>query len=241
VTDSAHARSFGQVAERYDRYRPGYAPAALVWALGERPRRVMDLGAGTGILSRLLRQLGHDVIAVEPDEQMRTRLAEVSPGIHAVGGRAEEIPLADGSVDAVVAGQAYHWFDRDRTHAELARVLRPDGVFAAFWNDADLRTLWTVTYVGIIDGPLAAQPRPLSDFGPGFGPVAVGEFPHDISTSADDLAALATTRSPYLVGDAAARDALLGAIHRLVHEAGLPERGSFAMPHVTRVHRSHRR
>jgi SAM-dependent methyltransferase len=241
VTDYAHARSFGQAAERYDRYRPGYAPAAVVWALGERSLRVVDLGAGTGILSRLLRELGHEVIAVEPDEQMRERLAEVSPGVRAVGGRAEQIPLADGSADAVVAGQAYHWFDRDRSHAELARVLRPDGVFAALWNDADVRTPWTVTYVEVIDGGDATRPRALSDFGPDFGPVAAGEFPHDINTSAGDLVALATTRSPYLVGDAAAREALVGAVRRLVDDAGLPERGTFAMPHVTRVHRSHRR
>jgi SAM-dependent methyltransferase len=242
VTDSAHALSFGQAAERYDRYRPGYAPAAVVWALGERPLRVVDLGAGTGILSRLLRQLGHDVVAVEPDEQMLVRLAEVSPGVRAVNGRAEEIPLADGSVDAVVAGQAYHWFEGDRAHAELARVLRPGGVFAAFWNDADLRAPWTVTYLEIIDGPIAAhEPRPLSDFGPAFGPVQAGEFSHEVSTSAHDLVALATTRSPYLVGDQATRDALLGAITALVEGAGLPERGTFAMPHMTRVHRSHRR
>ena len=173
---------------------------------------------------------------------MRTRMAEVSPGVTAVGGSAEEIPLTDGSVDAVVAGQAYHWFDRDRAHPELARVLRPEGVFAAFWNDADLRTPWTVTYAEIIDGPVAAnEPRPLSDFGPGFGPVEPGEFRHEISLTADDLVALVTTRSPYLVGDAAAREALLRAVRQLVDAAGLPDRGRFAMPHVTRVHRSRRR
>jgi SAM-dependent methyltransferase len=100
--------------------------------LGERPLWVADIGAGTGILSRLLRRLGHQVIAIEPDELMRVRLTGVSPGIAALGGTAENIPLADRSVHAVVAGQAYHWFDGARAHAELARVLRPGGVFAAF-------------------------------------------------------------------------------------------------------------
>src|SRR5262249_11819830 len=75
VTESLRrqARSFGSAAERYDRYRPGYAREAVVWAVGERPLRIADLGAGTGILSRLLRRLGHEVIAVEPDDQMRAR------------------------------------------------------------------------------------------------------------------------------------------------------------------------
>ena len=97
-------RSFGTVAGDYDRYRPGYPPEAVAWALGERPLRVADLGAGTGILSRLLHRLGHEVTAVEPDDRMRARLAEASPGVAAVAGTAEEVPLPDGSVDAVVAG-----------------------------------------------------------------------------------------------------------------------------------------
>lgn len=237
MTDTPAARSFGRVAERYDRYRPGYAPAAVAWALGERPLRVVDVGAGTGILSRLLHRLGHEVIAVEPDPRMRARLIEVSPGVTAVAGSAEDIPLADESVDAVVAGQAYHWFDHDRAHPELARVLHPGGVFAALWNDADERTQWTVTFTEIIDGP--RESMPLSDFGPLFGPVGQATFSHDVGTTADDLIALATTRSPYLVGSAAEREDLLAAVRRLVTELGLT--GRFAMPHLTRVHRAIRR
>src|SRR5215470_7435752 len=106
-----HALSFGTAAQRYDRYRPTYAEEALVWAVGPGSSRVADLGAGTGILSRLARSAGHQVIAVEPDGLMRERLVEASPGVLAVGGRAEAIPLADASVDAAVAGQSYHWFD----------------------------------------------------------------------------------------------------------------------------------
>jgi SAM-dependent methyltransferase len=237
VTDTPAARSFGRVAESYDRYRPGYAPAAVAWALGERPLRVVDLGAGTGILSRLLHGLGHEVIAVEPDPRMRARLVEVSPGVTALAGSAEEIPVPDESVDAVVAGQAYHWFDPDRTHPELARVLHPGGVFAALWNDADARTQWTVTFTEIIDGP--REPMPLSDFGPRFGAVGQAEFPHDVWTTADDLVALASTRSPYLVGSPTEREQIVVAVRRLITEAGLT--GRFAMPHVTRVHRAVRR
>ena len=97
VNDSTQppARSFGTVADRYDRYRPTYAADAVVWALGERPLRVADVGAGTGILSRLLERLGHEVIAIESDDLMRGRLVQASPGITALAGTAEEIPLPD--------------------------------------------------------------------------------------------------------------------------------------------------
>jgi SAM-dependent methyltransferase len=235
------ARSFGQAAQMYDRYRPGYAPAGVVWAIGERPLRVVDLGAGTGILSRLLHQLGHEVIAVEPDEQMRVHLAATSAGVTAIGGAAEAIPLADASVDAVVAGQAYHWFDGDRTHAEVARVLHPGGVFAALWNDADDRMQWTVQYARVIDGASAITgARPPSDFGPGFDRVEQNEFAHDVWTSGDDLLAVTTTRSPYLVADESGRRNLLDAVRRLIADNGLDRPEGFPMPHLTRVHRARR-
>lgn len=239
--ESLEARSFGSVADRYDAYRPTYAPNAVRWALGRRPLRVADLGAGTGILSRLLHVLGHRVVAVEPDERMRLRLAAASPGVEVFAGSAEAVPLPTGSVDAVVAGQAYHWFDPGRAHAEIARILRPGGVFAAFWNDADLRVPWTVRFVEIIDGPEAASGgRPVADFGPRFGKVTAAEFRHDIPMTPDGLVNLATTRSPYLMGSAAERTLLVDAVRRLTaSHPGLAGRDGFPMPHVTRVNRAH--
>lgn len=232
------ARSFGSVADRYDRYRPTYAADAVVWALGERPLRVADIGAGTGILSRLLRRLGHEVIAVEPDGLMRGRLARVSPGITALAGTAEEIPLPDRSVDAVVAGQAYHWFDTARAHPQIARVLRPGGVFAALWNDADLSAPWTVRFVEIIDGAAATRARSVSDFGERFGPVTHAEFRHEVWLTPDDLVALATTRSPYLVATPLGRQHLVDSVRQLTAGAELAGRERFPMPHVTHVHRA---
>jgi SAM-dependent methyltransferase len=229
------ARSFGAAADLYDRYRPGYAAAAAQWALGPRPLRVVDLGAGTGILSRLLHRLGHEVIAVEPDAQMRAR---IGPGISTLGGTAEEIPLRDASVDAAVAGQAHHWFDGARAHPEIARVLRPGGVLAALWNDADLSTQWTVRYIEIIDG--SAPARPVSDFGERFTRVEVGEFPNDMWMTPDDLVAMARTRSPYLVASAAERHRMLAAVRGLLADPSLAGLDRFAMPHVTRVHRAYR-
>ena len=238
-SDRRQARSFGTAADRYDRLRPGYAVDAVVRALGERPLRVADVGAGTGILSRLLQRLGHDVVAIEPDDRMRARMAQASPGVMAVAGTAEEIPLLDRSVDAVVAGQAYHWFETERAHPEIARVLRPGGVFAAMWNDADPRAPWTVRLVEIIDGPEAPiLARRRSEFGGLFGPVTVAEFRHEVWLTLDELVALTTTRSPYLVATPQGRQDLIDAVRRLAAGAALPDRERFPMPHVTRVHRA---
>ena len=231
------SRSFGMAAELYDRHRPTYAAEAVAWALGPRPVRVADLGAGTGILTRVVLAAGHDVVAIEPDEQMRARLTQATPGVAALAGSAEQIPLPDASVDAVVAGQAYHWFDPERAHAEIARVLRPGGVFAAMWNDADEDVPWTVAYCEIIDGRADPDERDW-DFGPLFEPVQRAEFRHSMQLTPDELLAMARTRSPYLVGTPADRQRITDGIERLL--AGPPLAGSaqIPMPHVTRVHRA---
>jgi SAM-dependent methyltransferase len=236
------AQSFGTAAERYDLYRPTYAEDAVVWSLGQKASRVADLGAGTGILSRLLRNLGHDVVAVEPDDLMRARLVQVSPGVTAVAGQAEAIPLPDASVDAAVAGQAYHWFDRPPAHREIARVVRPGGVFAAMRNDADPATPWTVRFAEIIDGPARQdEEREVADFGDRFEPVAFKEFRHEMWVTPDALVAMATTRSPYLVADEQGRRDLVAAIHTLLHDVEMAGQERFPMPHLTRVNRAIRR
>lgn len=237
ITPAGQGRSFGPAADHYDAIRPDYPAAAVVWAIGERPVRVADLGAGTGILSRRLHQLGHDVVAVEPDDLMRARLAAACPTITALAGTAEAIPLPDQSVDVVVAGQAYHWFDAPRAHIDIARVLRPSGVFAALWNDADAGTPWTVRYGEIIDGS-TPRARPVSDFGPRFGPVQTATFPHEVWMTPEDLVALATTRSPYLVATPHGQRNIVDAVRRLTTEPELAGRSRFPMPHLTRVHRA---
>jgi ubiquinone/menaquinone biosynthesis C-methylase UbiE len=130
--------SFGSVAEVYERARPLYAPEALEW-LGQRLplRRVVDVGAGTGKLSRQLAALGADVVAVEPDEAMRAVFARVLPEIELLAGSAEEVPLPDESVDVATAAQAFHWFDLERALPELHRVIRPGGGTAVLWNEWD--------------------------------------------------------------------------------------------------------
>ncbi len=138
----ARARSFGQVADLYQRARPGYPPEAIEWLLGPAPLDVLDLGAGTGKLTAALLAAGHRVTALEPLAEMRELLVATLPAATAIDGRAEELPLPDGSFDAVVAGSAFHWFEREPALAEIERVLRPPGVFGLLGNRYDTSIDW---------------------------------------------------------------------------------------------------
>jgi SAM-dependent methyltransferase len=140
---AARSRSFDGVAAEYEQYRPEYPVEALLWAverLGlEGGTRVLDVGAGTGKLARGLVALGFEVVAVEPGSRMLEQLRSAVPGAEAHEGAAESIPLPAASVGAAFAGQAFHWFDRDRALPELHRVVRPGGGMALLWNWWDER------------------------------------------------------------------------------------------------------
>jgi len=133
------AGSFGAGAAAYERGRPGYPVEALRACLPEHARRVLDLGAGTGKLTRGLLDLGLDVAAVEPLEEMR---ALIPSEAQTLAGSAEAVPLPDACVDAVLVGQAFHWFDHDRALAEIARVLSPAGTVGLLWNLLDDAVPW---------------------------------------------------------------------------------------------------
>jgi SAM-dependent methyltransferase len=134
--------SFGSVAADYAVLRPGYPADALAFLLGDRPLRVLDLGAGTGLLTDVLLAAGHEVVAVDLSGAMLDQLRARLPQVVAATGQAESIPLPDADVDAVVAGQAAHWFDPAPAAAELRRVLRPGGVVGLVWNTRDERVPW---------------------------------------------------------------------------------------------------
>jgi len=143
MSGSAYATSFGAQAAGYDRLRPRYPGAAIDYALhGRTPTRLLDLGAGTGLLTRDLVGRAPEVLAVEPDDAMRAVLADAVPGAVALAGTAERIPVPDASLDAVLVGQAFHWFRRPDADHELARVLRPGGVVALLWNILDRSAPW---------------------------------------------------------------------------------------------------
>jgi ubiquinone/menaquinone biosynthesis C-methylase UbiE len=159
------ARSFGRIAADYDAVRPEYAPEALrraEEALGlSAGSRVVDLAAGSGKLTRALVDRFAEVVAVEPDDEMRAVLARRSAGVEVLAGAAERIPLPDGSADAVFVGDAFHWFDGKAAVAELVRVLRPRGGVALLWNhwwsDGDDRT------TNSLDPPIPTEAQALLD------------------------------------------------------------------------------
>lgn len=149
------AAAFGSAAADYERARPSYPPEAIDVLRSEAGvgpgRRVCDLAAGTGKLTRLLVWAGADVVAVEPVPGMRAQLAEVLPDIDVLDGTAESIPLADASVDAVTVAQAFHWFKFDPALAEIRRVLRPGGALAILFNQRDERVPWVKTWNDVIE------------------------------------------------------------------------------------------
>jgi SAM-dependent methyltransferase len=136
------ATSFAEVADAYERARPGYPEEAVRWLVGEEPSDVVDLGAGTGKLTRTLVALGHRVTAVEPLGAMLAHLRHAVPEAKEVVGDAEAIPLGDAAADVVVCAQAFHWFDHDVALPEIARVLRPGGRLSLVWNTRDDREPW---------------------------------------------------------------------------------------------------
>ncbi len=129
--------SFGQVAADYERFRPGPPEVAVDWLLPDHVERVVDLGAGTGALTRLLIDRADDVVAVEPDERMRSMLARQVPAARATDGRGESMPLPDGSVDAVLASSSWHWMDPIPALNEVARILEPHGTLGVLWTGPD--------------------------------------------------------------------------------------------------------
>jgi SAM-dependent methyltransferase len=262
VTDPS--LSFGAAADLYDRIRPSYPVEAVTWALtgaagpaassggsGVGPAvpvdpsvRVVDLGAGTGILTRVLRDLGLAPVPVEPDAAMREKLERATPGVTALAGSAEAIPLPDASVDAVLAAQAYHWFDPETAHAEIARVLRPGGVFAPLWNirDPDVPWLAALSQVLAEAGRAHAGLLERPDFGPRFGPVRQASLRHAVDCTPDGLLELVHSRSYYLAADAGGRGRVDAAVRALTREhPDLAGRDSFPLPYRTEVYRAVRR
>ena len=131
------ATAFAGQAALYARLRPGYPAAAVALALPAGATRILDLGAGTGKLTGAALARGPQVVAVEPLESMLAELHRRFPTAVAVAGTAESIPLTDSTVDAVLVGQAFHWFDPARALPEIARVLRPGGTLCMLWNHDD--------------------------------------------------------------------------------------------------------
>lgn len=251
--DVEPARSFELVADVYDRARPSYPPAAAEWLVGSDRSLVLEVGAGTGKLTTPLTALGHAVTTTDRSAVMLRRLARHCPTTPRLVAAAENLPVADRSVDAVVAGQAFHWFDARRALQEAARVLRDDGVLGLVWNRLDERIPWVRRLASI----LAASVRtagPSAPTGPGapgamdrvvpavdaserFGPVDTATFRFWQPLNRDSLRDLVRSRSVVALLSDLERERLLRRVDELYDEYGRGADGML-LPYVTHTYRA---
>ena len=233
---SARRTSFGNQADAYAYGRPTYPKEVLEWILPAGAQRVLDLGAGTGRLTERLLDFGLDVVAVEPIAEMR---AHIPAPAQAIDGTAEAIPLDDASVDAVTAGQAFHWFDAPRAMAEICRVLRPGGRVGLCWNlldDADPFVARMAAVVGL-DELISSMPEPAQPPYDGIDGMSTPEqrlFRHSQRYDADRLVAYVLSRSQSILLPDDDRNALLQKVRDLAPT------GEFAMPMVCEAWRGDR-
>ena len=217
--------AFADVAGAYERGRPGYPEEAVRWMVGTRPLAVVDLGAGTGKLTRALVALGHRVVAVEPLDEMRAELAAALPAVHALQGSAEAIPLFDGAADVVTSAQAFHWFDHDNALPEIARILRPGGTLALVWNSRDDRDPWMARLSAIIGNETVEDwdVIPVLEEGGLFGHVEKARFSLEQVLDRDRLLDLVLSRSYLAKLPPPERDPVLDAVGQLYDETAGPD------------------
>lgn len=222
--NSGRAQSFGAIAQDYDRFRPAPPADAVAWIIPSACELAVDIGAGTGALTRrMLEQVAH-VVSIEPDDRMRAVLQERAPATDARAGTAEAIPLPDASADLVAGSSMWHWVDEERAFAEIARVLRTGGTFAVMWNGADRST-------GNMSELLGRRPRE-SEAERGHRPHVVNVpagapftepetrvFTWELPMTADEIVGLATTYSPIIVMPDEERAAFVEKLQAVVRAA----------------------
>ncbi|WP_217183779.1 class I SAM-dependent methyltransferase [Streptomyces sp. AC495_CC817] len=150
MVDETLARSFEEIGEDYERFRPAFPAEAADLMIPQRVETIVDLGAGTGKFTERLLGRADRLIAVEPSAAMLDVLRVKLPGVLALDGTAERIPLPDAAADALTVAQAFHWFDRESACREIARVLRPGGVLGLVWNGPDPSCTWDLACRRII-------------------------------------------------------------------------------------------
>ena len=218
--------SFASQAEAYAVGRPSYPVEALRWVVPDGATRVLDVGAGTGRLTEGLLALGLEVVAVEPLAEMR---AFISPDAQVLAGSAEHLPVDDATVDAVFAGQAFHWFDGPRAVAEISRVLRPGGRVGLLWNLLDDEDPWTSSLADLLDEDARTR-NVVADARPPYTDAATmstperGFFPRTESYDVDRLVAFVHSRSRTILLADDEREQQLEAVARMAPAGTFPVR-----------------
>ena len=233
-----HAASFGRVADAYDRGRPPYPPEALAWLATELAvtpaATVLDLAAGTGKLTAGLVPIAGHVIAVEPVAEMRRVLEAGRPDVEVLAGRAEQIPLPDGSVDAVFVAAAFHWFDPDEALAEIRRVLRPGGGLGLLWNRQEWEgEPWYPEFAAVLERAreeqnapnryIAGEWRAALERSTGYGPVRKREFRHVHRVTREGFLARVASWSVFAVLPDEEREELLATVGKMLDAHGVDE------------------
>jgi SAM-dependent methyltransferase len=247
------SRGFAPTTELYEKIRPEYPHAAvdiLVRELGiARGRIVVDVGAGTGKLTRALVRTGATVIAVEPLAEMRERLAENVPLAVPFDGTAEHMALRDGSAHAITVAQAFHWFDGDRALAELHRVLAPGGRLGLIWNVRDRRTAWVEAFDALVDAVDPDRPdhetgrwRLSFDRTALFGPLEERDVEHAQTLTPAEIADRAATVSSIASLGDAERERVLDRFRELAAtHPDLRGRDTVTLPYRTKVYWTEKR
>jgi SAM-dependent methyltransferase len=151
---------FGTVAEQYDKFRPS-PPDEVMTLVGDiAGLSVLDVGAGTGKLTRFLLRHGANVSVIEPDDDMRRVLVRRSPEVEVLIGSAESVPADDESFDAIFMNSAWHWFAQPGATNEFARVLRDDGALHVWWNGYSREVPWIRELTALRTRPDDTRARP---------------------------------------------------------------------------------
>lgn len=236
---AAQAASFDRAADTYERARPSYPDETVHWLLASAPQDVLDLGAGTGKLTRALVGRVRSVVAVDPSPNMLAQLASAVPEARTAVGTAEAIPLEDSSVDAVLAAQAWHWVDPERAVPEVRRVLRPGGVLGMIWNVRDETVPWVARLTEIMQGSAAerfvAEGQGIPDE---LGPVERLTVRWERPFDRQGLLDLVASRSYVITLDEQSRAELLARVGELLDtHPDLGDPDSWRLPYLTEAFR----
>ncbi|WP_194420063.1 class I SAM-dependent methyltransferase [Microbacterium abyssi] len=238
------ATSFGAAADHYEAARPDYPFDAVAWMLETLPhgsRRVADVGAGTGKLTRVLADAPDaEVIAIDPDPAMLAVLRRAVPGVPTFLGTAEQLPVPDASLDAVVLGQAWHWVDPVEGSAEIGRAVRSGGTLGLIWNTRDNRTEWVRRLTAIMHS--SAAEVMLDEYGPTVAAPFAGlesqEWHWARPITRAQLHRMADSRSHLITASDSDRRAIHVAMDALFDEVGLHDETTIELPYVTRAFRA---